>query len=265
MDKIKHKILVLSGKGGVGKSTVSSQLALYLSHIGYKVGLLDVDLCGPSIPKMMGLESKDVHKSTKGWVPVYTDESQKLGVISIQFLLGDKDTPVIWRGPKKNSMIKQFIDDVNWGEIDFLIIDTPPGTSDEHISVTEELLKHNPDGAILVTTPQAVSISDVKKEISFCNAMKLPIIGIIENMSGYVCPHCSECTNIFSSEGGKLLAEQCNIKFLGKLPIDPNLSICSERGINYFTEYPNSSTLASLKSFVDNFNFKSSTTTTATN
>ncbi|KAF2075992.1 hypothetical protein CYY_002699 [Polysphondylium violaceum] len=253
MDKIKHKILVLSGKGGVGKSTVSSQLALYLSHIGKKVGLLDIDLCGPSIPKMLGVENKEVHKSSSGWIPVYRDETQNLGVISIQFLLDKSDTPVIWRGPKKNSMIKQFIEDVCWGELDYLIIDTPPGTSDEHISVTEALLKHNPDGAILVTTPQAVSVSDVRKEISFCKLLGLPIIGIVENMSGYVCPHCSECTNIFSSEGGKLLAEQTNIPFLGKLPIDPYLTACSEKGVNYFKEYPNSSTLSALKTFVETF------------
>ncbi|EFA84455.1 nucleotide binding protein 2 [Heterostelium album PN500] len=248
MDKIKHKILVLSGKGGVGKSTVSTQLALYLAHIGKKVGFLDVDLCGPSAPKMFGLESKEVHKSSAGWIPVYVDpETRNLGVISIQFLLGDKDTPVIWRGPKKNSMIKQFLQDVCWGELDYLIIDTPPGTSDEHISVTEELLKYNPDGAILVTTPQGVSISDVRKEISFCQKLGLPIIGIVENMSGYTCPHCSECTNIFSSEGGRLLAEQCSLPFLGKMPIDPLLTVCSEQGKNYFTEYPNSSTLVALK------------------
>eukprot|EP01132_Coremiostelium_polycephalum_P000870 gene870-1088_t len=243
MDKIKHKILVLSGKGGVGKSTVSAQLAQYLAHIGKKVGLLDIDLCGPSIPKMLGLENKEVHKYSEGWVPVYKDETKSLGVISIQFLLDNKDTPVIWRGPKKNY--------------------TPPGTSDEHISVTEHLLKHNPDGAILVTTPQVVSISDVRREINFCRKMQLPIIGIVENMSGYVCPHCSECTNIFSSEGGRLLAEQCEIPFLGKLPIDPYLTICAEKGINYFKEYPNSSTLSALKSFVESF--ENQTITTATN
>ncbi|KYQ88252.1 nucleotide binding protein 2 [Tieghemostelium lacteum] len=264
MDKIKHKILVLSGKGGVGKSTVSTQLALYLSHIGKKVGLLDVDLCGPSIPKMLGLENREVHKYSDGWVPVYKDETKSLGVISIQFLLGDKDTPVIWRGPKKDSMIKQFITDVSWGELDYLIVDTPPGTSDEHLSITQELLKYNVDGAILVTTPQGVAISDVRKEISFCRKLQLPIIGIVENMSGYVCPHCSECTNIFSSEGGRLLAEQAQIPFLGKLPIDPYLTASAEKGIDYFKEYPNSSTLSALKEFVDNFELKNKTTTPTT-
>ncbi|EGG21887.1 nucleotide binding protein 1-like protein [Cavenderia fasciculata] len=253
MDNIKHIILVLSGKGGVGKSTVASQLALYLSYTGKKVGLLDVDLCGPSAPKMLGLEDREVHKSSAGWIPVYLDNTRNLGVISIQFLLGDKDAPVIWRGPKKNSMIKQFVSDVCWGELDYLIVDTPPGTSDEHLAVTEELLKYNPDGAIMVTTPQGVSVNDVRKEISFCQKIGLKIIGIVENMSGYVCPHCSECTNIFSSDGGRLLAEQCSLPFLGKIPIDPYLTACSEKGINYFKEYPNSSTLMALKTLCESF------------
>ncbi|GAM25810.1 hypothetical protein SAMD00019534_089850 [Acytostelium subglobosum LB1] len=259
MDRIQHKILVLSGKGGVGKSTIATNLAMYLAHIGKRVGLLDVDLCGPSVPKMLGLDSKEVHKSSAGWIPVYTDSTQKLGVISIQFLLGDRDAPVIWRGPKKNSMIKQFIQDVCWGDLDYLIVDTPPGTSDEHISVTEELLKYNPDGAVLVTTPQGVSISDVRKEISFCQKIGLPIIGIVENMSGY------ECTNIFSSEGGRLLAEQCSLPFLGKLPIDPLLTTCSEKGMNYFVEYPNSSTLVALKQLAEGLeSHATSSTTTST-
>jgi len=234
MDQVKHIILVLSGKGGVGKSTVSSQLAQCFVLAGKKVGLLDIDLCGPSIPRLMGLEGKVVHKSSSGWVPVYSDLSQNLAVMSIQFLLDDRDTPIVWRGPKKTSMIQKFVEEVCWGSLDYLVIDTPPGTSDEHIAVCESLKKYSPDGAVLVTTPQQVSLSDVRKEISFCHKIGLPILGIFENMSGYVCPHCQECTNIFSSEGGELLAKEAGIKFLGRIPIDPALGWCGEQGKSFF-------------------------------
>eukprot|EP01112_Ceratiomyxa_fruticulosa_P019224 TRINITY_DN6262_c1_g1_i1.p1 TRINITY_DN6262_c1_g1~~TRINITY_DN6262_c1_g1_i1.p1 ORF type:complete len:272 (-),score=59.58 TRINITY_DN6262_c1_g1_i1:110-925(-) len=250
MEKVKHVILVLSGKGGVGKSTVSSQLALCFLQAGFRVGLLDIDLCGPSIPRLLGMEGREVHKSSVGWVPVYGDESQRLAVMSIQFLLNERDAPVIWRGPKKLTMIRSFLDDVCWGELDYLIIDTPPGTSDEHIAVCEHLHKYNPDGAVIVTTPQQVSLNDVRKEISFCRKLELPILGVIENMSGYVCPHCEECTNIFSSEGGRLLAEETHTKFLGKIPIDPSLGWCGENGKDFISSYPTSKSLETLKNFV---------------
>jgi len=250
MEQIKHILLVLSGKGGVGKSLVASQLALTLMKAGKRVGLLDIDLCGPSIPKIVGLDGKEVKKCSEGWVPVYTDESQRLGVMSIGFLLPDSTSAVIWRGPKKTAMIKQFLEDVCWGELDYLVIDTPPGTSDEHISIVENLKNYNPDGAIVVTTPQMISISDVRKEISFCNKIGLPILGIIENMSGFVCPYCADCTNIFSSDGGRLLAEQSKVPFIGKIPIDPNLSQCCERGISFLDTFPDSPSLNTLKSFV---------------
>lgn len=146
-------ILVLSGKGGVGKSTIAVQVALSLKELGKKVGILDVDLCGPSIPHMLGLKDRDIHQSDEGWAPVYLDAEQNICAVSIGFLLNNKDDPVVWRGPKKNSMIKQFITDVVWGELDYLIIDTPPGTSDEHLAILENL-KHRVEGAILVTTPQ---------------------------------------------------------------------------------------------------------------
>jgi len=251
MNDIKHKILVLSGKGGVGKSTVASQLALMLVKAGKQVGLLDVDLCGPSIPRLVGLEGKDVKKASGGWVPVYVDSSKKLACMSVGFLLPDRDAPVIWRGPKKNAMIKQFLEDVVWGELDYLIIDTPPGTSDEHISTIENLKNFNPDGAVIVTTPQEVSISDVRKEITFCRRIKLPILGIVENMSGYVCPHCAECTNIFSSEGGRLLAEEQNIPFLGKIPIDPQLTSSCENGVSFVEKFPDSPSLKAVQQLVE--------------
>eukprot|EP00026_Physarum_polycephalum_P015408 Phypoly_transcript_16080.p1 GENE.Phypoly_transcript_16080~~Phypoly_transcript_16080.p1 ORF type:complete len:280 (+),score=27.81 Phypoly_transcript_16080:19-858(+) len=250
MDTVKHIIIVLSGKGGVGKSTVSVSIARSLVKAGKKVGLLDIDLCGPSIPKLVGLEGKSIHQSTQGWVPVFADNQQNLAVLSIQFLLDQPDAPVIWRGPKKTSMINQFVNNVYWGELDYLVIDTPPGTSDEHIAVMEFLQKHNPDGAVIVTTPQGVSITDVRKEISFCRSAKIPILGVFENMSGFVCPHCSECTNIFSSEGGRLLAEETNVPFLGKLPIDPQLTQACEKGQNFVEMYPDSQALIAIHQFV---------------
>lgn len=225
LSKIKHIVLVLSGKGGVGKSSVTTQTALTLCNMGLKVGVLDIDLTGPSLPRMFGLENKSIMQSREGWlpVPVRVPETCKgsLSVVSLGFLLDDRGNSVVWRGPKKTAMIKQFITDVAWGELDYLIIDTPPGTSDEHISLAEQLRWCKPDGAILVTTPQNVALADVKKEINFCQKVELNILGVVENMSGFICPHCAECTNIFSSGGGKRLADQFSIPYLGNIPIDP--------------------------------------------
>ncbi|CAJ0751933.1 19695_t:CDS:2 [Entrophospora sp. SA101] len=226
---IKHIILVLSGKGGVGKSSVTTQLALCLvQNGGHKVGILDIDLTGPSMPHMLGLDDKQVHQASNGWVPVYADENQKLCCMSIGFLLQNKNDSIVWRGPKKNAMIKQFLSDVTWGNLDYLIIDTPPGTSDEHISIVEYLKDVNPDGAVIVTTPQ------------------LPILGVIENMSGFVCPHCEECTNLFSTGGGESLAQEFDVEFLGRVPIDPSLTLMVENSYNdniengLIKEYPSS-------------------------
>lgn len=166
MSLVKHKILVLSGKGGVGKSTFSSQLAFSLAAKGFEVGLLDVDICGPSIPRMLGLVGHEVHQSAAGWSPVYVEDN--LGVMSIGFMLPSSDDAVIWRGPRKNGLIKQFLTDVVWNELDYLIIDTPPGTSDEHISIVQYLKTSKVDGAIVITTPQEVAMADVRKELSFC-------------------------------------------------------------------------------------------------
>lgn len=222
LDGVKHIVLVLSGKGGVGKSSVTTQLALTLAGKGFKVGVLDIDLTGPSLPRMLGLEGKRVHQSTAGWVPVYPDGNQNLAAMSLGFLLPDRGDSVVWRGPKKTAMVRQFLKDVVWGELDYLLIDTPPGTSDEHISIAEELRTANPDGAVLVTTPQDIATADVRKELNFCRKVGLNILGVVENMSGYVCPHCSECTNVFSKGGGEALATQFEIPFLGYVPIDPS-------------------------------------------
>jgi Mrp family chromosome partitioning ATPase len=220
--------LILSGKGGVGKSTVAVNLALALCASGKRVGILDVDLTGPSIPKLLRVENKIVLQAKDGWVPVYVDTKKLLGVMSIQFLLKNKDDAIVWRGPKKSAMIKQFLNDVIWGSIDHLIIDTPPGTSDEHISLVEYLQGLPLEGAIIVTTrmkfccilkyiylAQAVSLSDVRKEMNFCEKVKIAVTGVIENMSGFICLHCSECTDIFSKGGGEAMAKDFKVPFLG--------------------------------------------------
>lgn len=242
LDSVKRVILVLSGKGGVGKSTVSTQLALTLKERCYKVGLLDIDLCGPSVPYLLNLENQNVHQGPEGWIPVYLDNEQRLGVMSIGFLLSSRNDAVVWRGPKKTSMIKQFLEDVCWQELDFLVIDTPPGTSDEHITVMENLRQVPQCGAIIVTTPQEVAIEDVRKEITFCKKTGIPILGIIENMSGYECPNCSECTNIFSSGGGKSLADIAKIPFMGSVPIDPRVGKLAGKGLAAIKELPDSTT-----------------------
>lgn len=225
LSRVKHIFLILSGKGGVGKSSVTTQIALALCNLGYKVGVLDIDLTGPSLPRMFGLEGQSILQSQQGWmpvpIPVPDDIKGTLKVISLGFLLDDRGNSVVWKGPKKASMIKQFISSVAWGELDYLLIDTPPGTGDEHISIAEQLRWSNPDGAIIVTTPQSVATADVKKEINFCRKVELDTLGIIENMSGFICPHCTECTDIFSSGGGAKLAQAYSIPYLGSIPIDP--------------------------------------------
>ncbi|GMM49195.1 iron-sulfur cluster assembly protein [Starmerella bacillaris] len=234
---VKNIWLILSGKGGVGKSSTSSQVALTLASSGYKVGLLDIDITGPSIPHFFNLKSAKIHQSSAGWVPVYTDSSKNLGLMSIGFLQPDNTKSIVWRGPKKTAMIRQFLSDVVWGELDYLIIDTPPGTSDEHISIATELQSYQGNlGAILVTTPQEVAAADVRKELNFCKTVNFPILGVIENMSGYICPHCHDCTNIFSKGGGESLAKMYDVKFLGSVPLDPKLITVVEGG-NFVTDY----------------------------
>ncbi|TFK94412.1 P-loop containing nucleoside triphosphate hydrolase protein [Polyporus arcularius HHB13444] len=224
---IKHIIIVCSGKGGVGKSSVSTQLALSLraSSPTARVGILDVDLTGPSIPRMLGLDGHPVHQSSDGWVPVYADGSEaRLACMSVGFLLKRKEDSVVWRGPKKNAMIRQFLSDVRWGDLDYLVIDTPPGTSDEHLSLVEHMAPvHDRVSAVIVTTPQAVALLDAMKCLSFTRATALPVLGLIENMSGYVCPCCGEISNIFSTGGGEEMARRENLTFLGSLPVDTEL------------------------------------------
>ncbi|KAM3826676.1 cytosolic Fe-S cluster assembly factor NUBP2 isoform 1-T1 [Vipera latastei] len=243
---VQHIILVLSGKGGVGKSTISTELALAFKHAGKKVGILDVDLCGPSIPRMLNVQDRDVHQCDSGWVPVFVDQDKSIALMSIGFLLEKPDDAVVWRGPKKNALIKQFVADVTWGELDFLIVDTPPGTSDEHISTVESLRPFKPLGAVLVTTPQEVAVGDVRRELTFCKKTGLRVLGIVENMSGFVCPHCSECTNIFSKGGGQELAKHAGVPFLGCVPLDPQLTQSLEEGRDFLQQFPKSLAFSAL-------------------
>jgi len=231
--QIKHQILVLSGKGGVGKSTVAVNLAVSLALAGKKVGLLDIDIHGPSIPKILNLVGKTVQAVGDMILPV--EMVKNLKVMSIGFLLRGRDDAVIWRGPMKYQMIKQFLKDVDWGSLDFLVVDSPPGTGDEPLSIVQ--LLENADGAIIVTTPQEVALSDVRKCITFCGQLNLPVLGVLENMSGFVCPKCGENTDIFKSGGGQKMAEQMNVPFLGRIPIDPQIVQACDSGRPFVYHY----------------------------
>lgn len=248
---VKHKILVLSGKGGVGKSTVAAQIARGLAANGFSVGVLDVDVCGPSLARIMGVNGQTVHKSSSGWSPVYTLDD--IAVMSIDFLLDSEEDAVIWRGAKKNGMIKEFLTSVDWGELDYLVVDTPPGTSDEHLAIVSLFKQSKVDGAVLVTTPQEVSLSDVRKEISFCRKLKMPIIGLVENMTSYTCPKCQTQSEIFPSRtgGGKGLAEKENIPLLCSLPLDPLVGKSGDNGLSVQEEQPHSAVSQGYSTLVD--------------
>jgi len=231
---------------------VSSQLAFYLQEEGKDVGLLDVDICGPSIPKIMGLEGEQIHQSNLGWEPVYVEEN--LAVVSVGFLLNEPNQAIIWRGPKKNTLIKQFLRDVYWNELDYLVIDTPPGTSDEHLSIVQYLKETQPEGAIIVTTPQEVALLDVRKEINFCKKVGLPILGVIENMSTFVCPKCKTETKIFApTTGGAIkMCQEMDIKYLGSIPLDPMIARSCDEGKSYISQCPDSPASKAYKDIFSN-------------
>uniref|UniRef100_A0A8C4LXC0 Cytosolic Fe-S cluster assembly factor NUBP1 n=1 Tax=Equus asinus TaxID=9793 RepID=A0A8C4LXC0_EQUAS len=240
MKTVKHKILVLSGKGGVGKSTFSAHLAHGLAEDeNTQVALLDIDICGPSIPKIMGLEGEQFLEDN-------------LGVMSVGFLLSSPDDAVIWRGPKKNGMIKQFLRDVDWGEVDYLVVDTPPGTSDEHLSIVQYLAATRIDGAVIITTPQEVSLQDVRKEISFCRKVKLPIIGVVENMSSFVCPNCKKESQIFppTTGGAEVMCQDLKTPLLGRVPLDPHIGKSCDRGQSFMIDAPDSPATLAYRSII---------------
>jgi len=222
---IRHTVIVLSGKGGVGKSTVAVLLAAAAHRAGLRVGLLDVDIHGPSLPTMLGVESAPVVVVDDALVPV---EADGVKVMSMGFLLGNRDEAVVWRGPMKMKAIAQFLADVEWGELDLLVVDAPPGTGDEPLSVCQ-LLEH-PDGAIVVTTPQEVAITAVRKSVTFCRRLGLPVLGVVENMSGFVCPGCGLLTEVFGAGAGERMAASMGVPFLGRVPIHPRISSACDAG-----------------------------------
>jgi Mrp family chromosome partitioning ATPase len=235
LQKIKHKLLVMSGKGGVGKTSTAVNLAIALAQKGANVGIMDVDLHGPDVPKMLGLDGLlDVNADNKLEPMKYSDH---LHVVSIEALSVSKDEAIIWRGPIKYSAIRQFIGDVEWGNLDFLVIDSPPGTGDEPLTVAQTITDAK---AIIVTTPQEVSLADVRKSINFCKTVKMDIFGLIENMSGLACPHCGEMLDLFGSGGGEKTAKALSIAFLGKIPFDPRVVSCGDSGASFIDRYKDS-------------------------
>jgi Mrp family chromosome partitioning ATPase len=234
MARIKHKIVVMSGKGGVGKSTVAVNLALTLAAGGHKVGVMDVDIHGPDVAKLLGVE--DARLQTKEEMIVPVPVNKNLTAMSMAFLLEDRDTPIIWRGPLKMGAIKQFLGEVAWGDLDYLIIDLPPGTGDEPLSVAQLL----PDGAwaVIVTTPQELALLDSRKAIRFAEQLKMNIAGVVENMAGLKCPHCGEMIELFKMGGGEAAAKEMGVNFLGRVPIDPNMVIMGDLGKPYVVDEP---------------------------
>lgn len=233
LTRIKNKIMIMSGKGGVGKSSVSVNLAIALAEKGFKVGLMDVDIHGPDIPRMLGLSGMmAANADQKKLDPMrYSDN---LAAVSIESLMANKDDAVIWRGPVKHGAIRQFIGEVAWGDLDYLLIDAPPGTGDEPLTVAQ-LIKDA--AAVIVTTPQEVALADVRKSINFCRTVNMNIIGLVENMSGYTCPHCGETVDIFGSGGGERTAAMAGLKLLGRIPFDPNLVKCGDAGLSYQNQF----------------------------
>lgn len=234
MEKIEHKLVIISGKGGVGKSTVAVNLSYGLLFQGKTVGLLDVDIHGPSLAKMIGIEDCRVGSSANGLIEPITITS-RLKIVTIASMLQDADTPIIWRGPLKMKVISQFLGEVNWGELDYLVIDSPPGTGDEPLSVAQ--LVPGLDGAIVVTTPQEVALLDSRKAVNFARALKVPVIGIIENMSGFICPHCGKKTDLFKTGGGEKAAAELKVPFLGKVPIEPAIVDSADQGKPFISAY----------------------------
>ncbi len=247
LSTIDHRIAVMSGKGGVGKTTVAVNLSMTLAKEGLSVGLMDVDVHGPNVPKMLGIESSRLGGSEAGGInPVEFFPNFK--VVSMAFLLQDRDTPVVWRGPLKHSLIQQFVKDVNWGKLDYLIIDLPPGTGDEPLSVAQVI--NQMDGSIIVTTPQDVALLDSRKSVTFSRQLQVPVVGIVENMSGLICPYCGKEIDLFKVGGGKKAALELGVPFLGSIPIDPEIVQDSDRGAPFVISHPDSKAALAFKEVV---------------
>jgi len=225
LSRIKYKIAILSGKGGTGKTTVTVNIAQTLANMGYNVGVLDADITGPNVPLMFGVEDDNMSSQDEKIQPVM---AETVRIVSMEFLLQDKKSAIIWRGPMKIKALKQLLADVNWGELDFLIVDLPPGSSDEPLSIVQTI--KDLDGMVVVTTPQNVSLLDVTKSINFAQVTKTPVIGIVENMSGFICPHCNETTYIFKKDGGKTMAEEFSLDFLGAIPLFSQICEAGDKG-----------------------------------
>jgi len=235
LNRIKNKFVVMSGKGGVGKTSTAVNIAIALANKGFKVGIMDVDLHGPDVPRMLGLTGMpDVNSNRKLNPMRYSDH---LAAISMESFLPKRDDAIIWRGPLKFSAIRQFIADVDWGELDFLIIDSPPGTGDEPLTVAQQIQDAK---AVIVTTPQEVALADVRKSINFCRTVNLEMFGLVENMSGLNCPHCGESIELFGAGGGERTAKEMGIAFLGRIPMDPHMVACGDSGVSFQTSYPDS-------------------------
>jgi len=246
MQQIKYKLVVLSGKGGVGKSTVSANLARALNAKGFKVGLLDADIHGPSVPTLFNRVASTAKQIDNEILPI---EADGIKLMSSGFLIVDPDQAVIVRGPMKNKLLGQMLGDVDWGELDYLIIDCPPGTGDEPLAVCQHI--NLPDGAIVVTTPQEVAAADVRKSIQFCRKLELPILGIIQNMSVFNCPKCGETIYLFGKDGGRRISEKYNVAFLGDIPIDPAIGVCGDAGECFSSHHAQSAAAQAFQSAVE--------------
>jgi len=250
LGKIKHKLLVMSGKGGVGKSTVSTNLAVGLAKRGFKVGLMDVDLHGPDICRMLNLEDslRDAKIPEGGLVPLMRF-GDNLKVISLEYMMEDRDDPIIWRGPLKIQAIRQFIADMDWGELDYLVIDAPPGTGDEPLTIADTIKDAQ---AVVVTTPQNIALADVRKSLNFCKHVGMRVVGLVENMSGLICPHCSKTVEVFKSGGGEKTAKDFAIPFLGKVPMDPKIVVGGDSGAPFLTSDNDSPAIDAFSKVLDN-------------
>ncbi len=247
LSHIKHRIAVMSGKGGVGKSTIAVSLAVSLARKGLKVGLLDADIHGPNLPKMLGLDNQRLQAGENGIIPQKVMDN--LHVVSMAFLLENPDNPVVWRGPLKHTVIRQFVADVQWGELDYLIIDLPPGTGDEPLSVAQVIKPM--DGSVIVTTPQDVALLDSRKSVVFSQQIEVPVLGVVENMSGFSCPHCGREIDLFKQGGGRKAAEELKVPFLGAVPLDPQIVVQGDAGEPFVAAFPDTATAQAFSTIVE--------------